>query len=61
MNQRKKEENMKVLKWLDKHLEEVILITLLCLIVLVMLYQIIRRYVFNSSLTLKSSWHRSSY
>lgn len=42
---------MKVLKWLDKHLEEVLLVILLAAIVLVMLYQIIRRYVFNSSLS----------
>lgn len=42
---------MKVLKWLDKHLEESILITLLGSIVVVMLYQIIRRYIFNSSLS----------
>ena len=42
---------MKAVKWLDKHLEEVILVLLLSLIVLVMLYQIVMRYVFNDSLT----------
>ena len=42
---------MKVLKWLDKHLEESILMLLLSSIVLVMLYQIVRRYFFNSSLS----------
>ena len=42
---------MKVLKWLDRHLEEVILVFLLCCIVAVMLYQIVCRYIFNNSLT----------
>ena len=42
---------MKVLKWLDKHLEEMLLVILLAAIVLVMLYQIVRRYLFNSSLS----------
>lgn len=41
----------KLLKFLDEHGEETVLILLECAIVLVMLYQIIRRYVFNSSLT----------
>lgn len=42
---------MKVLKWLDRHLEEVILVFLLSCIVVVMLYQIVCRYFFNNSLT----------
>jgi len=42
---------MKVLKWLDKHLEEIMLCVLLAAIVVIMLYQIVRRYVFNSSLS----------
>lgn len=42
---------MKVLKWLDRHLEEIILVFLLCCIVTVMLYQIVCRYIFNNSLT----------
>lgn len=42
---------MKVIKWLDKHFEEFFLVLILVSIVLVMLYQIIRRYIFNSSLT----------
>lgn len=41
----------KLLKFLDEHGEETMLILLECAIVLVMLYQIIRRYVFNSSLS----------
>ncbi len=52
---------MKVLKWLDKHLEEVILVTLLCLIVLIMLYQIVRRYIFNSSLTWSEEFCRYAF
>lgn len=42
---------MKVLKWLDKNFEEVLMVSLLSAIVVVMTYQIIRRYFFNSSLT----------
>lgn len=42
---------MKIIKWLDKHLEESILMILLGSIVVVMLYQIVRRYIFNSSLS----------
>lgn len=38
---------MKILKWLDKHLEQSILMLLLGSIVIVMLYQIIRRYFFR--------------
>ena len=41
----------KLLKVLDDHTEEWLLILLECAIVIVMLYQIVRRYVFNSSLT----------
>ncbi len=39
------------IKLLDDHLEEWMLILLECAIVLVMLLQIVRRYVFNASLT----------
>lgn len=42
---------MKALKWLDRHLEEVMLVFLLSSIVMVMLYQIVCRYLFNNSLT----------
>ena len=52
---------MKALKWLDKHLEESILITLLCSIVLIMLYQIVRRYFFNSSLTWSEEFCRYAF
>lgn len=52
---------MKVLKWLDKHLEEMILIVLLVLIVVVMLYQIVRRYFFNSSLTWSEEFCRYAF
>ena len=41
----------KVWKIVDDHAEEFILVCLMTAIVLVMLYQIIRRYFFNSSLT----------
>ncbi len=42
---------MKVLKWLDEYLEEVLMTLLLIGIVLVMTAQVISRYVFNSSLS----------
>lgn len=42
---------MKVLKWLDQHVEEVLLVLLMSMIVIVMLIQIVMRYVFNDSLT----------
>ena len=42
---------MKIIKWLDKHMEEAILMILLGSIVVIMLYQIVRRYIFNSSLS----------
>ena len=41
---------MKTLKFLDKHLEEFIMVLLLSSIVVIMLFQIIRRYIFNDSL-----------
>ena len=42
---------MKVIKWLDEHFEEYLMVTLLSSIVIIMTYQIIRRYFFNASLT----------
>lgn len=42
---------MKVLKWIDEHLEEVLLLVLLCAITLVMGVQVIARTIFNSSFT----------
>ena len=42
---------MKTLKFLDKHLEEFIMVLLLSSIVVIMLFQIIRRYIFNDSLS----------
>lgn len=42
---------MKVIKWLDENLEEVILIALLILMVLVMGVQIVARYCLNASLS----------
>lgn len=52
---------MKALKWLDKHLEEVFLIFILVAIVVIMLYQIIRRYFFNSSLTWSEEFCRYAF
>lgn len=52
---------MKVIKWLDKHFEEMILIILLSAIVVVMCYQIIRRYVFNSSLSWSEEFCRYAF
>ena len=42
---------MKALKWLDDHLEEVILVLLMTTIIVVMLMQILFRYVLNNSLS----------
>ena len=42
---------MRVLKWLDEHLEEAILMVLLIVMTIVMGVQVVMRYVFNESLT----------
>lgn len=42
---------MKVLKWIDNNLEEVIMIVLLICMVLVMGFQVAARYIFNQSLS----------
>ena len=42
---------MKVLKWLDENLEEVLLILLLICMVCIMGLQVVMRYVFNQSLS----------
>ncbi|SFR64060.1 TRAP transporter small permease [[Clostridium] aminophilum] len=52
---------MKVLKWLNRYIEEFLLIAILCSIVIVMLYQIIRRYIFNSSLSWSEEFCRYAF
>ncbi|MBA4700208.1 MAG: TRAP transporter small permease [Ruminococcus sp.] len=42
---------MKMVRWLDKHLEEVLLLVMLCAMVVIMGIQITARYVFSSSLS----------
>ena len=42
---------MKAVKWLDKYLEEVLLLVMLCAMVIIMGIQITARYVFSSSLS----------
>lgn len=42
---------MKIIKWLDEHFEEYILSALLVVIAVVMMLQVIMRYVFNASLS----------
>lgn len=42
---------LKIIKWLDKNFEEVILVTLLILMTLIMGLQITMRYIFRSSLS----------
>lgn len=42
---------MRVLRWLDEYLEEVLLLGMLCVMVLIMGVQITARYVFSSSLS----------
>lgn len=41
----------KVINWLNEHLEEYVLCNLLAVISIVMMLQVIMRYVFNASLT----------
>lgn len=52
---------MRVVKWLDKYLEESILIFFLVLISCVMLLQVFMRYVLNSSLTWPEEFCRYCY
>lgn len=42
---------MKVIKWIDKYLEEILLALLLIGIAAIMVIQVAARYVFNNSLT----------
>lgn len=42
---------MKVIKWLDEYLEEVILVALLICMVFIMGFQVAARYIFNQSLS----------
>ena len=42
---------MKIVKWLDEHVEEVFLVTMLVLMTVVMVLQIMMRYVFGTSLS----------
>jgi len=42
---------LKVIKWIDKYLEEILLALLLIGIAAIMVIQVVARYVFNNSLT----------
>lgn len=42
---------MKIVRWLDKYLEEILLFVMLCAMVVIMGIQITARYVFSSSLS----------
>lgn len=52
---------MKLLKWLNEHLEEAIMIFLLVLISSAMLAQVIARYVFNNSMSWPEEFCRYCY
>ncbi|SET65909.1 TRAP-type C4-dicarboxylate transport system, small permease component [[Clostridium] aminophilum] len=52
---------MKLLKWLNRYVEELFLVTILCSIVIVMLYQIVRRYIFNASLSWSEEFCRYAF
>lgn len=52
---------MKVIKFLDRRLEEVILVLLLSCIVVIMLCQIVCRYVLNDSLSWSEEFCRYCY
>lgn len=49
---------MKVIKWLDEHFEEYLLVFLLMLISCTMMLQIVMRYAFNSSLSWPEEFNR---
>lgn len=52
---------MKALKILDNHLEEFLMVLTMVGIVIIMLFQIIRRYVFNDSLSWSEEFCRYCY
>lgn len=52
---------MKLLKWLDKHLEEILTFPLLVLMTCVMFLQVIMRYVFNDSQTWTEEFCRFAF
>ena len=52
---------MKVLRWLNEHIEEVVLVLLLALISFVMLAQVIARYVLNNSMSWPEEFCRYCY
>ncbi|MCD8140851.1 MAG: TRAP transporter small permease [Planctomycetaceae bacterium] len=52
---------MRVLKWLDRHFEETVLILLLVIISCVMFLQVIMRYIFNDSMTWPEEFCRYCY
>jgi TRAP-type C4-dicarboxylate transport system permease small subunit len=53
--------DVKVIKWLDEHFEETILVVLLIVIATVMLLQIFMRYIVNSSLPWPEEFARYCY
>lgn len=52
---------MRLLKWIDEHLEEMLMVFLLVLISTVMLLQVVMRYVFNNSLSWPEEFCRYCY
>lgn len=52
---------MRIIKWIDKHLEESLLVLLLVSISMIMLLQVIMRYVFNNSLSWPEEFGRYCY
>lgn len=53
--------NVKVIKWLDEHFEETILVILLVVIASIMMLQIFMRYIINSSLPWPEEFARYCY
>ena len=52
---------MKVVRWLDENIEEVVLVVLLVVISFVMLAQVFARYVFNNSMPWPEEFCRYCY
>ena len=51
----------KIIKWLDVHLEETIMLILICLIGIIIMFQVVMRYVFHNALPWPEEFCRFCY